>query len=333
MKLSESEILVVGGGLWGLLLSERLSRKTTSLCFLPTPEPSHLAPPLPVHIGTGEPPRNAEKVFGESLFRAVWSASEKNMQIAKSLCADLGVDCQLDTLIWEEGTLERSQALQLDFQALQKALRKKLESRKIAIHAVEKPIQVSGAQPFKYTLRGGSGLTYQSSLVIWLDEPNLGNFFASFKDKLIPATLSSFLYPASPKTQGVLHLFNKGADFAAVEPTGLRLGSYRNLYSDTGVGLREGIDPKTLQGVKAFFKTKKWIGDEEPLQSFVNWEHLSCDGLGCVGSLSEAPGVYVAAGFAGRMQNFIFLISEAMARWASGEKFSDLDVFSPRRFV
>jgi glycine/D-amino acid oxidase-like deaminating enzyme len=77
-----------------------------------------------------------------------------------------------------------------------------------------------------------------------------------------------------------------------------------------------------------------WIDPQQPFETHLCVESLSCDGIPLVGTLPELPGVYVVTGFAGRTLNFLFAIAEHLADGiVSAKGFEPLARFSTRRFV
>ncbi len=183
---------------------------------------------------------------------------------------------------------------------------------------------------------GGEELS--ASIVVVISESIPADLFPSLKDKVIPVTLSSFSFSAihypinSAKT--VFFVFNAGIDFAIRQEKKVILGSFRNLFEDKAVGIHKQADPRTLEGVRKYFGTLGWVDAGEKASPYLDVESITCDGLPLVGSLSENPGVYIVAGFAGRRQNFIFEIARLLSQAIAGKSSFDLlSVFSTKRFL
>src|SRR5690606_29206407 len=96
----------------------------------------------------------------------------------------------------------------------------------------------------------------------------------------IPVSVSSFVFPDPEGLDASVFLFNQGADFAVRDRRIVRLGSFRNLYEDRGVGLHAAADERTRENISRFFTEKGWLGAESrPLSEGVSFESVSCDGL------------------------------------------------------
>ena len=158
--------------------------------------------------------------------------------------------------------------------------------------------------------------------------------FETLKDTYIPVTLNSFRYPQGgtiPDAEAFI--FHLGADYCLKELGGLRVGSFRSLFSDGSVGLKQEVDAVSQSHLEKFFTSMNWI-DSESSQVFANLTAVTCDGLPIVGPISGAPNVVFVGGFAARESNLIYAILDRVSKGVREDgKYEGLEPFSPRRFL
>jgi hypothetical protein len=339
-----------GGKAQGIFIPEKSSSGTIS-----------------IHLGNGESYQRARLAFGDDLARALWDFSRHNYQRAQDRLEDIKVPYRQQRLLRFAGSakeqvlLEKSSGEGEGYRWLREgaALTQGKQrflgclsgpavsfSSDVFSQTVDKicPVTfvdeisaVSQKEPFDlevhYRYQGGPSTTPASIIVVVSEQlvPLLGTFFA---DKIIPVTLSSFTYRRLAGPDFSLALFNGGVDFASAEKENLRLGSFRNLFEDRAVGVQDSPDPVTEKGVREFFGSMGWIDPQQPAKSNLMVEAISCDGLPVVGSIPEAPGIYVLGGFSGRSANYIFEMAEQLSQGILGNKsFEGLAKFSSKRFV
>jgi hypothetical protein len=260
-----------------------------------------------ITLGNGEVKETAFKVLGKELAQKVWEFSEKNYSEAENYFSRNQIPYSKVDIQWPE-TVES--ALCFDPRDI------KFQGE---ISYVDKVTSISEAN---------------ADCVVILSEIILSRFFPRFSTILIPVTLFSFLFPLLKNTSAKSSFFNGGIDFAFRLEKFLHIGSFRNLFEDKAVGVLDQIDTKSLEGITQFFARKKWIDSQNQKVQLRSFEAISCDGLGAVGSLSEAPHTFVVGGFAARTDNFIFAIAKNLAEGVLlGKKDSNLALFSTKRFV
>jgi hypothetical protein len=330
-------------------------------------------PPLSsITIGNGECFASAQQIFGQEMAESFWQISRRNFDRAKQGLAQLNVTASPGNVYWfaandrekvlleksiasgemslEEGAVKNQQGarsfalvakspcLQFSHELFASSAQDQLAADGISIQKISSLNSVGKKGALRYVLQyaDASGTKeIESSLVLFFDDILIASLFPSCADKIIPVTLSSFLFAKKKDLPLRGAIFNNGADFAYNDPQGWCLGSYRNLFEDKAVGVKNQADPVTLKGVKSFFSSMDWIDPlAEPLEQRLSIESISCDGLPVVGALADLPGIYVGGGFSARSANFLF---EVVAKLASGilgrEGFSDLTLFSTKRFI
>jgi hypothetical protein len=328
---------------------------------------------LLTHEGNGEYFASARRIFGQPLADTLWRISQANLARAAAVLRAFGAVPAPARLAWlaREPAERRIQeetaaaladrslfpaadlgiplgglthvltepALELGVAAFVAAARAWLRSQGIAITPVTRLLSLAKAGTLETRLdfeREGKPQSFRASVVVVECDslpvgPSGGTAIAFLTDKLVPVTLSSFPLPFALPMAGLF--FHRGADFAIRDGAGARLGSFRNLYADRGVGQHAVADPLTRESLGRFFGGMKWPAEAigEPILSY---EALSCDGVPIAGALPEHPGAYVLAGFAARTANFIFELADRLAEdIVRGGNFSELKVFSTRRFL
>ncbi|MCB0416499.1 MAG: hypothetical protein KDD39_02535 [Bdellovibrionales bacterium] len=289
---------------------------------------------LPVYLGNGESRNRASLTYGNQLTETLWDFSETNYAEAERRAASLGVNLREGDLRWTD--YEGLRAMDLDYPELCAALRKNLKENSCQFRSFSK-IQVLPSaklgQSIEFIERSAPQKIEATAVVCaeeWLCYQN----FTYMKDKLVPATLWSFLFKKTTALDFALALFNDGVDFAVNRGSQLELGSFRNLYMDHGVGLVTEPDERTRAGVKSLFSGLGWIESENESAVFSSVEAISCDGLPIVGSLPDLPSTYVVCGFSGRSQNFLFEAARLLVGALLEENdFSLLSTFSTKRFL
>lgn len=178
-------------------------------------------------------------------------------------------------------------------------------------------------------------LVLVAPVMIFLSDLTATEKFPFLWQKLIPVTLSQFTYPIRAFCPDFsISLHNQGADFATRMNYDVQLGSYRNLFQDKAVGVQRVADPITQRSVAKFFGDLNWMDPEKQPTISLSVESLSCDGLPIVGTLPEAPGIYVVGGFQARTGNFIFEIAHRMAEGIlSDGKLKGLQSLSLKRLI
>ncbi len=330
------EIAIVGQG-WPALVMAASLVKLNEKPFLLLKK--YLNPKTQgVFIGNGETESNALKIYGSLVFEALWGMSRDNFEMIKSSLKTHG------THFWDKGSYWydlsnsplRGAGLCFDVSTFEAKLLKYLLKHEVPIETIVDNPQLKITSPF------GCDIHYKknkmrsklNALIVIVISDQLAASIASMASKLIPVTLSSFSVRTKKEHPFSLAFFHGGADFAFSEPGGFRIGSFRNLYEDSAVGIRKHPDLNTLQHLKKFFCNLGWVHPTSKWSSHLSVESISCDGLPLVGTLPDAPGVFVVCGFAGRMQNFIFSVSEELSlSLLGGHKLGRLSCFSTKRFA
>ncbi len=276
-----------------------------------------------VYEGNGEARAKSEQVFGKERTDSLWRLSNKNFNAAKAIGRTAHSLLNEGGAKWDGGSLEPGLVLRratleqfLAAQIGEAATRASWDWR----------IHKKGA--FDYQV--GTVRAKTICLVGDSFRPEISPFFG---DKWIACTFSSFLYShrAIPPASGFL--FNGGADFAVKEAEYLRAGSFRNLYTDRGIGFQNIPDEVTRQNVERFFQERGWISPPE-VAARLEVGTVTCDGLPLVGALPEDPGIFVAGGFAGRQANFLFAVLEILADALAGRGLDPgLEPYSTKRFT
>lgn len=328
---------------------------------------------IPLHIGNGEIVEKAFLVFGEAMADSLWRFSHANYRRASQCFADFGLPLSETGLAWfatdtrERDLLEASvrrgyggnylgsgpqlqlggvqflgkltePACQLDVTGLESCLLQWAQTHGGLPQRWERLVQLEKSDALNYRLtleRAGRLQEKTASVILCLANDWDAQLFPWLKDKLIPITLSSFSVPKSiPLDFGVAH-FHGGADFGVITDKEFRLGSFRNLYQDRGVGRQRQVDPLSLVNLERFFADLKWTGPSQGnYRSHLSWESITCDGLPIAGALPDLPGVYWISGFAGRAQNFIFELVQRLAEAiVRGKSFEPIELFSTKRFL
>lgn len=289
------------------------------------------AGPEPVYLGNGETREKAGLIFGEPLAEKLWTVSTANFAAARRLLSALGVAFHEHGLqrpgtpaATEPGfsfspqdlstVLLRGQTVAGRFQRVLSLNAEGLET-KVRLQTARGPVELSAPMAVVATE------SFEQSAVAWL------------ADKRIPCTLTSLLAKPTPKFSASVGLFNGGADFAVNDGSLLRLGSWRNLYADHGVGLHAQEDARSRHGLTQFFSGLGWLDPSLSLPATLRVESLSCDGIPLVGTVPGLAGVVFAVSFAGRGPCFIFEVADRVAHTMVGKPTALLDVFSPRRLL
>ncbi len=321
-KASLADVIFIGpiwAACWGALKA-----KERGLTAKVLPASGQKAPEgIFVHEGNGEAHAKAEKIFGKERAESLWTLSKRNFAAARSLGLAAGALWSESGTIWpdsptEPGLVLRRSVLEkyLSVQTGKNAARDGWDSR----------IRKHG--PFDFEVGGERAKTV--CLLGDAFRPELSPFL---KDKWIPCTLSSFAYPTGTVPEGSLFLFHSGADFAVREGNALRVGSYRNLYSERGVGFHEQPDQLTRENTQTFFSKMGYIGPKE-VDSRLQIATLTGDGLPLVGPFPEDPGVFLVGGFAGREANFLFAVLDNLADALADRGVEPLlEPYSTKRFT
>jgi hypothetical protein len=360
------EIVVVGDSWAARAMLQAFHRLEAKVQGIFTAEKS-LSRDISIHLGNGESYQRARLAMGEDLARHLWDFSRRNYGRAQDCLAEMKVHFKQQRLLRfagnskEQSLLEKSSGEGEGYRWLREgaaltqgkqrflgclsgpaisfaseAFIQNVETN-CAVTLVDDITSVSQKNPFDLEVNYLSeGRPYQcpASIVVIVSErlaPLLGTFY---HDKIIPVTLSSFLYHRKAGPDFSLALFNGGVDFASSEKDRLRLGSFRNLFEDRAVGVHLEPDPITAKGVKEFFGELGWIDPLETPVAQLIVEAISCDGLPVVGPVPEMPHVFVLGGFNGRSANFLFEMAEQLAEGIlANRSFEGLAKFSSKRFV
>jgi len=366
MNLKANDIVVIAEGWEGLWLAKQLSQRQ-KLTVLYRPQ---MPLGLPVHLGNGELYEVALRTMGKDIAGPLWELSKDNLNRAKAQIGKWVQTYEKEQLYFLSEPNQKEYAQQsaekeslysvseekiythlgereflgvlkgpslcLDFEAFQDALAKDLRAggflQSVAqIQSVES--KGFGQHEINFE-RGKEAKKITATVVIVVGDTLLCALFPKLNEKIIPITLSTFCYESAPSIHNLgMAIFHSGADFAFVEEDGLRLGSFRNLYSDKGVGIQDTIDPTTQSGIQGYFSKMDWIS-AEPTESYINYESVSCDGLPVVSALSESPGIFVAGGFAGRAANYWFSVSDTLVKGLLDKaSFDPIQQFSLKRML
>lgn len=273
--------------------------------------------PEAVFLGNGETREKAGLIFGERLAGRLWEISQANLQLARKLFTESRVEFTETegALIFSPGRL--AAALAEPFQTF----------------STLEHLEQKGNAEVRAHLKTAEGTKQVAApLAVIATEAYGLSTIALLSDKRIPTTLSSFCF-TDVKKQAGYQLFNQGADFTISNGSELRLGSFRNLYADRGVGLRNEIDPVTQKNLLNFFSAKGVVSANATARPVRRIESLSCDGIPLVGTFAGLPGAVFATGFAARSAAFLFAVAESVAATVLGEAAQDLAIFSPRRLL
>jgi len=325
------DITVVGSG-WEVHAAA-LSLNECGLRCAGVRLPSNPVGWIPVSVGSGEPRATVEKIMGSALTGFLWEISEENYARARQFFPEI---VPTETR-WYASASPADFHSEKGFGFEEETFCRSAEARLVqlgekVVDADE--IDITSESSFVHRVKFKDGTSIGTSFVLLLHEPTAIGLYPGLSDKLIPVTLSSYTFPRRVEAGFSMALFNGGADYAIFEDVRLRLGSFRNLFEDKAVGFPLPPDPATLKGVTRFFGDQRWIDPDTKPEAHISLAAISCDGLPVVGALSEAPHVFVAGGFAGRSQNFIFEVASRLGNALRGKSsFSGLEKFSTKRFV
>ena len=282
--------------------------------------------PLPIHVGNGEKQSVARQIFGKGLADEVWEISRRNMELAGVL-----MGAKESSLSWWEK--KNGGSYQIEAQERSLLISEPIENS--IRSAMVKRITKEGPLRFATELQvDGETIRVMSDVVILLSDRLAIELLPNIRDKLVPVTLSSFMFPKATREPIGYSVFNNGIDFAIGAGDFLRLGSYRNLFEDRAVGFHAAADEITRKSILSFFSGLKWIAADATSETNLSIESISCDGLPIVGPLPDLPGVYAVGGFSARPLNFAFAVAESLAGKLSGKPGGlSLDRFSTKRFV
>lgn len=322
-----SNVLLVGDD-WTLnVFADSFSKKGVS------PKVLQLKTPLTVYsglqsvfVGNGDPKDRVTKTMGPELANSLWRISEANYEMGKEFFSKQNIEIYEKGLLRWEGSTSLGEAKGFSFDT------EKIKTLRKADHfgEVERIERLSSLQ-MGVRLKGQAE-PLVAPIIVFLSDFAAHEKFNFLWDKLIPVTLSTFGYPIQQCPEFSMSIHNQGADFAIRFNKQIHLGSYRNLYEDKGVGLKETADPVTLKNCAKYFGDMKWVDPGKKPETTLAIEGLSCDGLPLVGTLPEAPGVYIVGGFSARTSNFIFEIAHILSSSIlSDGKTPSLDPFSLKR--
>ncbi len=321
-----SDVIFIGPAWAAFWAASKAKARGMKAKVLPTQEQNG-ADGLFVYEGNGEWRETTEKIFGETQIENLWSLSRRNFALAQELGLSSGALWSEAGTIWarEGGVGRKEPGLVLRRSVLEPYL-----SAQAGLSAVKEnwDWRIRKVGPFDFEVGGE-----RAKMVCLLGDNFSPKLFPFLGDKWIACTLSSFLYPAGKVPEGSLFLFNQGADFAVREGKNLRIGSFRSLYSDRGVGFHDEPDEVTRKNTQAFFSEMGWIapGAGDPKRQIAT---LTCDGLPLIGPLPEEPGVFVVGGFSGRGANFLFAVLEKLADALAGRGAQiSLEPYSTKRFT
>lgn len=318
------DVLMIGpawAACWGTL---RVRAKGLTSTALAIAEP-RAAESLVVSLGNGEWRETAEKIFGQERFDSLWGLSQKNFQHAHELAQTAGLSWPEEGTVWAEHPSAKEPGLVLRRRALEQWL---------ASHVGEGAARAN----WDWRIKKNGSFDFEvagirARTICLVGDRFRPELFPFLRDKWIPCTLSSFTYPAQAMPAGSYFLFNGGVDYAVKEGDSLRVGSFRDLFEDKGVGFHDGPNEVTRVNCEKFFSTKGWIAAGE---STAHWEiaTLSCDGLPIIGPFPEEPGVLLVGGFSGRGANFLFAVLENLAdALAARGTDPELEPYSTKRFA
>lgn len=318
-----ADVVIVGSS-WQARLAAHYAVETgRKVLLLQTPD---LPQPtlLPVHVGTGEPRQRVELAMGAEITQKLWSLSQKNLTSAEKL---IGKKAE-PKLFWK-GKEEREElCLLVDTSELLGRLRPPTMTAPAA-----KTPRLRSVGRLDYEVETESEI-FTSSLVVAADDATLLDWCPAMKEELIPVTLSVFEEKAVMPLEEGYYLFHGGADFALKRGDDLILGSYRNLFEDKGVGFLSQYDPKSWEGIQSFFGQLGWIRAAEKPHRFTPVFHsVTCDGLPLIGASRDIPGLFMATGFSGRPQNFLFETLRLLMESLLTGRVVELPFSSNKRFV
>ncbi len=329
----KTKLTILGDGWSGRLLADALKRRDQEcelwLSETPVPPPDT----TPVYLGTGDTAETARKIFGEPLFSMVWGLSSENHQLARARLSGLGVAFREGGVLRAGGTKD----VGLSFSA--RALETALDSKPVAGRFREiESLSALGNLEFGARLNTAQGpVDLRSPLIVVATESFSLGAIPWLSDKRIPVTLSSFHVDKAalsvPPTESVVHFFNGGAEAAVLGESGGRFISYRNLWSDRGVGLKDEIDPVTESNLRNFFSQQGWFPPSVSLRGELSIESVTCDGLPILGPLPGHSGIVFALGFGARTACLFFAVAEILADALTGGTSEKLDRFSTRRLI
>lgn len=323
------DLVIIGSGWPAWWAAHRALAATPSVALIETPV--YEAPALEViHVGTGERRARAALSFGEAVTESLWNLSQENYRRAEALFAELSVPFQPSSVHWEK---EKEPGLLVDSGKLTAALKASAPPALRHYPVADLPRLTAGSVgDHRLTLPDGAELRF--SFAVALEARFLLTLDREMKEVLIPVTLSVFEEAKAPEVEPGFYLFHQGADFALNADT-LQFGSYRNLYEDKAVGFHTAYDPVSHRFGREFFRQLGWVKGEVTHPKFrQRYYTLSCDGLPVIGTLRGSEGVFTAAGFASRPQNYLFAVIDQLLQEVSSPQATRFPVgFSSKRFV
>ncbi len=319
---------MIGDGWQGAVVAHALKgRGMDPILYLAAPSTYPMTDPVVLYVGNGETREKAELIFGESVARDLWEISEANWTRALDLLRICDVPHETKGLVrFPQQTIERGASFSGD--ALEHAL---LEDLSIAGRF--RRLKGLSCDPDLVAHVRLDTFEVSAPFVILVSEHFESSAVAALAGIRIPITLSSFTYRIQPPFSGSVAVFNDGADFAVGGGDTWRLGSFRNLFQDRGVGLHDKPDEIASQNLAAYFTKLNWIPSGARGDAGMSYESISCDGLPIVGTFSALPSVVFVTGFAARSACFLFELAERLATQVTTGEASRLGVFSPRRML
>jgi glycine/D-amino acid oxidase-like deaminating enzyme len=287
--------------------------------------------PEAIYLGNGETRAKAGLIFGEPLAEKLWEISAASFEAARRLLHEQGVAIH-DHGLFRAGSPDTNEAgFSFSPSDLSTAL---LRGKTVAGRFQRLVSMHSEGLETKLRLKTDQGeRDLTAAMVVVATESFEQNAIPWLADKRIPCTLTSLLANPTNRFTASAGIFNGGADFAVNDGRTLRLGSWRNLYADRGVGLHSQEDARTREGITRFFEGQGWLEDPASLPATLRIESLSCDGIPLVGTVPGLAGAVFAVSFAARGACFLFEVANQVARSMVGKPSERLDVFSPRRLL
>jgi hypothetical protein len=300
-----------------------------------------------IHVGTGDCFERARLLFGDSLAESLWNFSEENYALAKEFLDSRSIPYSEKGLLRITNKKNERESL-LFAKSLRSGKNKvvaeglwepgltfSLDHFELSVQSTH-DLQLLQEEDFLYKLKW-ENKSAEASTILFLSDKEVWSRFPAMRDKLIAVTLSHFTYHRRGGPPCSAALVNGGADFAFSNGAEWLLGSYRNLYEDRAVGIRDTVDEVTRSGVSTYFSGLGWVDKEGLIKENVSVDAITCDGIPLVGTLDGAPGIFFAGGFAGKAPNFLFLCAKALAQGLSSSEnslgYSQLALFSTKRFV
>lgn len=337
---------------------------------LKSPIPNYVeSGPETVFYGLGDPYGLLEKNAGETLAKDIWSASAQNFSSAADFLKKLNVEFSSVPLYrfgnsdvdkqrfdwtaqsWEKAQLLKSvdwmakpfkailrePAISFDGGKFCQALKAQSQRLNLSIATASSVTEIKKVGNFQCVTvcKDDEHLfELESNLVIIATPRIMPERVPFLENKWIPISLSNYLCDTTTNNDFSMGLFNGGADYVATGAEGYRFGSLRNLHSDKAVGFHAQLDPKTIEGIAAFFPTLGFNFKASELRVCQDIQAVTCDGLPIVGPPPQSPEILLVGGFAARRWNFIFWVAQHLISGILGKSsFERLGIFSTKRFV